>query len=224
MMTAAHIKRHIACIPDDRPFSTREFLAYGSRAAIDQTLWRLVQKGLIIRIARGLFIKHDSTMPSLTEIAKAKASAFGRTIVEHGLTAIHKLELHQYIDDKIQKSDQEKTVLYACNGRSSSFKCGDTTIKFIGTSPRKMNIESDRVGLVLRALWYFGKSKCTMEIASLASRTLNRLERKSLREMICFMPFWMPKCFASFTPKRLRDKQSSKSNRDFHPWFFQTAY
>lgn len=193
MMTAALVKRHICCISEDRPFSTREFLGYGSRAAIDQVLYRLVQKGIIIRVARGLFIKKDASMPSLKEVAKAKAAAFGRVIAEHGETAMHMLGLKTE-----EQGGKEKEVIYACNGRTSSFKFGDIVIKLVGVSPRKMSLGDNRVGLVLRALWHCGKTHCTGEAVSIASRTLNREERQELRQTMSFMPFWMPLCFVEF--------------------------
>lgn len=204
MMTAALVKRHICCISEDRPFSTREFLGYGPRAAIDQALYRLVQKGKIIRIARGLFIKEGATMPSVKEVAKAKAEAFGRTIAEYGETAMRMLGLktEKEINEggkKTKEQEAEKPeAIYACNGRTSSFKFGDIVIKLVGVSPRKMNLGDDRVGLVLRALWHCGKEKCDSVIASLASRTLNREERQVLRQVMCFMPYWMPQCFVVF--------------------------
>lgn len=215
-MTAAHIKRHIACLSDDKPFSTREFLAYGSRAAVDQTLWRLVQRGEIIRVARGLFIKKDSDMPSVTEVAKAKAAAFGRTIAEHGISCARALGL-------ITEKPDSKEALYACNGRTSSFRFGDIVIKLIGTSPRKLSLGDDRVGLVLRALWNYGKAACNMEIASHAASSLNRTERQVLRQSICFMPYWMPQCFRSFKRDKPKKKVKASANRHepgIHPPLF----
>ncbi|MBI4533459.1 MAG: type IV toxin-antitoxin system AbiEi family antitoxin domain-containing protein, partial [Candidatus Melainabacteria bacterium] len=57
MFTSSFIKRHIYRLPLDKIFSTRDFLIYGSRTAVDQTLAKLVKKGMIIRLARGVFVK-----------------------------------------------------------------------------------------------------------------------------------------------------------------------
>ncbi len=46
------------------------------RAAVDQTFYRLVNLGIIIRVARGLYIKATSKLPDVGEIAQAKAAAF----------------------------------------------------------------------------------------------------------------------------------------------------
>lgn len=235
MMTAAHVKRHIACLPEDKPFSTREFLSYGSRAAIDQVLWRLVQKGIIIRVARGLFIKKDSIRPSIDEVAIAKAAAFGRTLAKHGSAAIRALGLNADSTSEPSTSNEAKVseeatldgtkkseiVLYACNGRTSSFRFGNVIIKLVGTSPRKMNLGDDKVGLVLRALWHYGKNICNMEIASRASGTLNRSERQVLRQAVSFMPYWMPKCFSLFKQKRLQKNKLPKSQKRIPAWFLQ---
>ena len=59
MYTSAHIRRYIFSLTDNAIFSTREFLNFGKRAAIDKCLSRLVKRGEIIRLARGLFKKFD---------------------------------------------------------------------------------------------------------------------------------------------------------------------
>src|SRR5277367_596139 len=112
MYTATLIRRHIHQLKEDKPFSVRDFLNYGSRNAVDQVFHRLVKSGQIIRVARGLFVKHTSPMPSILDVALAKALAFGKTIVTHGSQAAHQLSLCANTADE---------SVYACNGSSSSF-------------------------------------------------------------------------------------------------------
>ncbi len=82
--TSSQIRRHIFSLNDDRPFSIRDFLNYGSRAAVDQTFYRLVNLGIVIRVARGIYIKATANSPAVLEIARVKAAAFHKHIIQHG--------------------------------------------------------------------------------------------------------------------------------------------
>ncbi|MBY0357768.1 MAG: hypothetical protein K2W82_07185 [Candidatus Obscuribacterales bacterium] len=219
MWTAAKIKNHIEKIDDDKLFSTRDFLSYGPRPAVDQTLWRLVNAGIIIRVARGLFIKKDAAIPSAFEVAKAKAEAFGRCIVTSGLQAARDLGLSNGNSSKSKDSshgDAEPNVsevAYATNGRTSSFRFGKIIIKLIGTSPRKLGLKDDAVNAVLRALWHHGKKACLPETISQATNRLDRVQRQELRDAEGLMPYWLQKCFQFF---RKEPKRTKKKRMDFN--------
>ncbi len=50
-MCTAAIREKISNIDIDVLFSTREFLSYGKRAAVDEALYRMVKNGDITRVA-----------------------------------------------------------------------------------------------------------------------------------------------------------------------------
>ncbi|MBY0357391.1 MAG: hypothetical protein K2W82_05255 [Candidatus Obscuribacterales bacterium] len=216
MWTAARIKNHIAKLENDQLFSTREFLSYGSRPAVDQALWRLVDAGIIIRVARGLFIKQGAVMPTVFAVAKAKAEAFGRRIVTSGLQAARELGL-------TAKQSQNKTqeTAYATNGRTSSFRFGKIKIRLIGTSPRKMGLKDDPVNAVLRALWHYGKAACNPEAISQATNKLNRNQRQELRKAESLMPYWLQKSFQFF---RQEPKPIKKSRRQEYQFYLMNIH
>ena len=182
MYTAARIRRHINNLTDDKPFSIRDFLNYGLRGAVDQVFFRLTKSREIIRVARGLYIKCGVAMPSILEVATVKAAAFGRKIVIHGMEAACQLELSC------------KTIqgpVYACSGRTSSFRFGDIRIHFKGVSSRKLHLRDTVPGLAVRALWHLGKIACDTQLASRALLKFNRLDREILKQSARAMPSWM---------------------------------
>ncbi len=75
MYTATFIRRHIFQLPAGQLFATRHLLAYGSRAAVDQALYRLVRSGVIVRLARGVFVRQEAGagLPSALQVAAVKA-------------------------------------------------------------------------------------------------------------------------------------------------------
>lgn len=78
-------------IPEGLPFSTRLFLQFGKRAIIDQYLYQQVKRGRLVRLARGIFMRKpwakEIPEPSVYEIAKIKADAFGKQIFINGVDA-----------------------------------------------------------------------------------------------------------------------------------------
>lgn len=193
MWTTAQIRRHLARMTDTKPFSIREFLAFGARAAVDQAFARLVKTGEVNRVARGLYVKANSPSPSVVEVALVKAAAFKRTIVIHGSQAAVVLKI-------IEKPNQNQTInehVFATSGRSSSFRFGQQIIRFVGTADRKLQLGDSKLGLAIRSLWYLGVRTCSMETASQAIHSFTRTERQDLRNSAALMPSWMQELFIS---------------------------
>ena len=110
MFVAASIKRQIANINDDKPFSIRQFLHHGKRSVIDNVFYRLTKSGRIRRVAQGLYIKADAPLPSLQEIVKAKVAAFHKVIVTHGAVAADILKLVERKDER--KHERKKMNIF----------------------------------------------------------------------------------------------------------------
>ena len=77
-MCIEFIQRHIRMLPARQIFTTREVLIYGTRTAVDSALSRMVEREVIARLARGVFVRDDSAEPTVAEIASAKAKAYGK--------------------------------------------------------------------------------------------------------------------------------------------------
>lgn len=184
MWTASHIRKFIFKLPKGVIFSTRDLLNFGTRAAVDQCLCRLVKIGDIRRLAWDLFMRddHDVPMPSALAVATAKAKAFGRQIVTEGTEAAKFLGL---------RSVGSQKVVYATNGRSSSFRYKDIRIFFKGVSARKMCLGDSPVGLAIRALWKLGKEACKPKEVERAIFKFNHPQRQQFRQSRYIMPFWM---------------------------------
>ncbi len=128
MVMAADIRHHIFSLPEGLMFSSRDLLLYATRATVDQTLHRLMEKGVIVRVARGVYMRETENgwRPTIDELARFKAKAFSKEIYI-AAAADH---------DKSTSSDgdQVKTTFY-CSGGSSSFMYGDNRIYLKGTRP-----------------------------------------------------------------------------------------
>jgi len=189
MSAPSYIRRHINNLVGDKPFSIRDFLIYGPRNIVDQVFHRLLLEGRILRVARGVYIKDTSPLPSPLEVIQVKAAAFGRTIATHGSQALGQL---------MSKSNQPSKLVFATNGASTSFRIGRLVIRLIHVSTRKMQLANSPPGLTIRALWHLGKRACNIELAACALDQLSRNDKRDLRLAGAVMPQWMRDCFASF--------------------------
>lgn len=182
-MCTSYIRRHITRLPRNHIFKTREFLSYGSRTAVDQVLFRMVRSGLIIRLARGVFVREGSKIPELFEIARAKAGAFGKQILRHCNDVAFDLGL-------TAAGNAEPT--FATSGSSSSFLAGATRVHLRHIGPRKVHLGESQAGKALRSLWHLGRGLCkNFHIVSTQAKFLLRSDRDEFRQSIAWMPTWM---------------------------------
>jgi len=191
--TSTFIRRHIYLLPEGKLFSTRLFLSYGKRAAIDQCLYRLVKAERIIRVTRGLFVKWSPkvSMPSLYEVAKAKAEAFGKEIYTCGRDAAKHLGLIQ--NTKLLDFIQNETnqPIFAVSGKTSSFQYGDKRITLKGISAKYLKLGDSFAGKTIRGLLYLGKQINCAEVLDKATLFINRENKQELRRSTKHMPAWM---------------------------------
>ncbi len=187
-MCTVFVRRHVAALEKGQMFTTRDCLKYGSRAAVDKALSRMVRTEIITRLARGVFMKADwrSPRPSALAVATIKAQSFGRQIASHGVDLGHKMALQA-------KGNQEPT--YIITGSSSSFHYGGTVINFKGACMRKHRSGESLAGQVIRALWQLGEQACTDKSKRKAASTCGRTDRQELRDSAAWMPAWLSDYF-----------------------------
>ena len=102
-MISRSIRQHISRLEKSQPFTTKEFLIYGTRTAVDQTLCRLVKDGFIVRLARGVFAKDCCKKYSDLEIYTARVKS---SVME----AIAEIETQQFLAQDERSSDQSLTA------------------------------------------------------------------------------------------------------------------
>src|SRR5215472_2800695 len=132
MWTAACIRKHIFSLPLDKPFTTRDCLIYGVRAAVDQTLYRLVKNGTIRRLARGIFVRDERKYFSAYKIAKLRAEAFGRKIMRHDFV----------IPDEFTRNHTIIEPKLFVNSDTTQICIDGKKIKLRGVSQRKMRLNA----------------------------------------------------------------------------------
>ncbi|MBA3722220.1 MAG: hypothetical protein H0W88_07455 [Parachlamydiaceae bacterium] len=173
-------------------FVPTEFLDLGSRAAVDIVLHRLVRKGTIRRLARGVydFPKKHSVLgwlqPSPEKIAKALVGRDYTRIQPTGAYAAKILGLSEQVPAK---------VVFLTDGPSRTVKIGLTTIQLRRTTAKNMAMADRLSGLLVQALRELGKENVTTERLEHLKRILPVDKRRELLKDIRLAPEWMHPIF-----------------------------
>jgi len=192
MSCAFKILSHIEATPLGQAICTREVLKYGSRSAVDKTMARLVKQNVLIRLARGVFMRMDAEtkLPSVAELARIKNTAFGKTLVEYGGTLARKLGL-------IEAKSEQPT--FYINGNSTSFMYLITGTRIIlkSASKKRMQLQETPQGKIVRAVWHLGKERCTEK---LVNKCLAQLPIPDISDVLALSKAWMPAWLADYFP------------------------
>jgi hypothetical protein len=192
MSATAFIRRFVFSLKDGEIFSTRDCLDFGSRSAVDHALARLVKKGIIRRLARGIFACDPDSLRSYSflDIAKLKGEAFGRKITSHPNSIASQLGLQEY-----DKASPRTDAFFSTDGPTTKFKFGDTTIHLKHAAPRKLRLATSKAGHTLRALWHLGKTRVDEYVIEQACQFFFREDRADLRMNMRWIPAWLSDSF-----------------------------
>jgi len=188
MTTVATIRKRINEIGVGEPFISIQFNALGTRAAVDQTLSRLVKQGEIARISRGVFVRPKRSryvgevMPEPSKVAQAIARAHGETVQVHGAEAARLLGLTTQVP--------LQAVFYT-SGPSRELKLGKLPLILKHVARRKLALSGRPSGLALSALWYLGKERVTTSTIKTIREKLTPQAFEEFRAETPSMPAWM---------------------------------
>jgi Family of unknown function (DUF6088) len=170
MQTSETIRQAIAAQPQGAVFSSADFLSAGTRAAVDQALFRLMKDGTIVRVARGLYAAAGQPVN-----AQTVASALARKTGEHvGLAPAE---------------GSSDVLVVPTSGLSRTLKAAGHTVQFQRMSQRKVQLAASPKGRVLLALWTQGmKSLTTLEI----QRATGDWVEGEIDSYAALIPAWLP--------------------------------
>ena len=142
MQTSEKIRQAIADKPPGAVYSSADFLSLGSRAAVDQALFRMMKAGLIERVARGLYVTAGQRVDAQT-IANAFAQKTGERV---GLAPA---------------AGAEDLLVVPTSGLTRIVKAAGHTVQFRRMSQRKIQLAASPKGRILLELWTQGMQNLT---------------------------------------------------------------
>ena len=173
-------------LPEGSPLAAKELLHLGNRAAVDQVLSRLVQRGSLLRAGRGVYVlpvegRFGIRAPSALKLVEGLANQRGETIVLHGAAAANALGLTTHVPMR---------AVYLTSGRSRRLKLGAQMVEFRHAPVWQLIFPQRAAGDVVRALAWLGPEKARGAIQKLRSK----LQPSELEEVVSArarLPTWM---------------------------------
>jgi hypothetical protein len=181
------IKKRIHTSKPGWIFTPREFVRFGTRAAIDQALSRLQRRGEIRRLARGIYEypkvhpRIGVLSPSPEAVAKAVAAKTGSRILVSGPKAQNLLGLSTQVP--IQN-------LYLTEGPSRILQIGGQTITLKHVAPSKLLGAGTEAGTVLQAVRSYGQKRVHEIPVKLLAERLPRTVKSEVKRLAPFAPGW----------------------------------
>lgn len=169
-------------------FTPDSFTAVGSRAAIDKALQRMVARGELRRLSRGLYDKprQDDVLgtlwPSVDAVVKAIAGKNRLRTQPAGVYAANMLGLSEQVPAK---------VLLLTDGVSRTVQAGPMRITLKRTTPRQMAAAGRLSGLLIQAFKSLGAAHLTPDHVTRLRRSLPGTERAKVAADIALAPAWM---------------------------------
>lgn len=169
-------------------FTPDVFALLGSRAAIDKALQRLVARGELRRLSRGLYDKprHDELLgmlwPSVEAVVQALAGKDMLRTQPAGVYAANLLGLSEQVPVK---------VVLLTDGISRTVRAGPMQISLKRTTPRQMAAAGRLSGLLIQAFKSLGAPHITPERIERLRQNIPAQERAKVLQDIALAPAWM---------------------------------
>lgn len=182
------IKKSILNYKHGKIFFPTNFSKFGTSAAIRQALNRLEDKGLLVRLAHGIYLypkKHKTLgilYPSIEEIALAISKRDKARIIPTGSHALNRLGLSTQVP---------LNIVYLTDGTSRSIKVKKRSIKFRKASPKLLAAKNDMNILVIQALREIGKENVDSKILKRIKEILSTVEKDLIKQDMKVAPSWI---------------------------------
>lgn len=153
-------------LPEGTPVSAKSLLHLGNRAAVDQALSRLAERGQLIRAGRGVYLRpvtnrFGTRAPSVEQAVEAFASQRGEVIVPSGAAAANALGLTTQVPIR---------SVYLTSGRTRTMNLGKQRLELRHAPRWQLALAHRPAGEAVRALAWLGPEK--------AEAALKMLKRK----------------------------------------------
>lgn len=184
------ILQRIETLPNGELLFPVDFNDLGSSEAVRLSLFRLEKKGVISRVAQGIYVRPKKSaligklVPTAEEVVEAIVKRDKIRTVPTGSYALNALGLSTQVP---------MNIVMLTDGSPREIKLGKRTIKFKKTTPKNLMSEGKISRLVIQALKEIGNGKLSEEEEKKIVELLKKEEKNSLKHDIALAPAWIQK-------------------------------
>ena len=169
-------------------YFTNDFIAYGNSKAVSKALERLVDKGELKRVSRGVYTRPKTSkligevIPSKEEVAKAIARRDKARIIPTGSYALNRLGLSTQVP---------MNAVFLTDGAARKIRLDYGMITFKRTAPKNLATIGKISGMVIQALKEIGKGKVEAWEENKIIQLLKKEDNSKLKHDIKMAPEWI---------------------------------
>lgn len=183
---ATAVIHHVGKTPEGMPVAAKELLHLGTRAAVDQTLSRLVRRGSLLRVGRGLYVRpvegrFGVRPPEPAAVVQAIVERLGENVVPHGAAAANELGLTTQVPVR---------EVYLTSGPTRQLKLGSQVVELRHAPAWQLALPGRKAGALIRALAWLGPEQASYAIEAVRGR-LPESERRAVVELRRMLPAWL---------------------------------
>lgn len=177
---------HVGKAPEGTPVAAKELLHLGTRAAVDQTLSRLVRRGRLMRVGRGLYVRpiegrFGVRPPEPAAVVQAIVEQRGESVVPHGAAEANELGLTTQVPVR---------EVYLTSGPTRKLKLGNQVIELRHAPAWQLALPGRKAGALIRALAWLGPEQARHAIEAVRGG-LPESERNAAVELRRMLPAWL---------------------------------
>jgi len=167
-------------LPEGTPISAKQLLHLGSRAAVDQALSRLVKRGELLRVARGIYVLpvhgvFGTRAPSPRKMVEGLSIRLGETIAHQGADAANGLGLTTQVPMR---------EVYWTSGATRTLNLGGNTVELRHAPAWQLVLPGRPAGEVIRAMAWLGPGRAGEAV----QQAKNYLTPSELAEVLSARP------------------------------------
>ncbi len=173
-------------------FVPNAFLDLGSRGAVDLALFRLLKKGLLRRVDRGVYGYPEKSRligelsPSPEVVAKAVARRGAKKLLPSGAYAANLLGLTEQVPAKIE---------YLTDGPSRRVMIQKLPVILKQTTPARLATAGRVSGTVAQALRFLRKDQVDKTMIDKLRTRLSKADKEQLLRDVPLVPAWIGEIF-----------------------------
>lgn len=167
-------------LPEGTALSAKNLLHLGNRAAVDQALSRLHERGELIRAGRGVYLKaiksrFGTRPPTVEQAVEAVAHQRGEVIVSSGAAAANALGLTTQVPVR---------SIYLTSGRSRTMNVGSQKVELKHVPRWQLSLASRPAGVAVRALAWLGPERADEALLNIR----RKLPAEAFNELVAAAP------------------------------------
>lgn len=182
------MERYIETLSRGTLLFPEDFSEFGSSEAIRKVLQRLEEKGVIRRVAQGIYVRPiistyiGEVLPSAEEVAVAITKRDRVRTLPTGSYALNALGLSTQVP---------MNIVLLTDGSPRIIKVGKRTIKFKKTTPKNLLAKGVISRLVIQALKEIGRNRLTADEEEKIIELLKKENPQDLLHDIPLAPVWI---------------------------------